>query len=637
MRRVAPKPITLDGGDAEVWSWQRAITGTCRRVAQCTTVSVHVNGAEVAVDRNGDRFSASATLTEGKNTVVARCRDGSGREYGSDTITIKQRLKRRPTALVRASMGPSGILLDARGSRPAEPGGPPLVKYVWRARHGNPARLTFRRAGDDASLATALPPATDGEYYLSVKVVDAEGRSDTASTYFALENGKPRLVDLDRARPAWVEPAVIYGVVPHNFGPDGFRSVAERLGYLADLGVDAIWLSPSNATPRRGHGYAVTDYFKLRRDYGTKADFRRLVKEAHAQGIRVLMDFVPNHTSLEHRYMKHAQKHGKASPYYDFYDRNPGTGEHTHYFHWEDLPNLNYDSAEVRRWMLEAFAYWVRDFDVDGFRVDSCWGVKLRRPDFWPEWRRELKRMKPDLLLLAEASARDPYWFTHGFDAAYDWTDELGHWAMEHVFEDPDRITARLHAALTNEGRGFHEDALILRFLNNNDTGKRFISRYGLGLERVAAAVLLTLPGLPCIYTGQEVGAEFEPYRTLGPICREDRHGLRDYYRRLIRLRRDVPSLHSRLWQALSVEPADRVYSYTRRAGPDDSPALVVANFSAEPVRATIHLPQGLPPLGRGGRLTDLLNGEQVQVGGKNESGLAIPMPPHSARIIVAR
>ncbi len=636
MRRAASKPIALDGGDAEVWSWRRRITGTCRCAVHCATVSVSVNGADVAVDREGGRFSASATLTEGKNTVVARCRDGGGRECGSDTIALRQRLKRRPTALVSASVGRGAVLLDARGSRPSEGGGAPLVKYVWRARRDNPAPLTFRRTADDAAVATVAPPTADGEYYLSVKVVDAEGRSDTASTYFVVEGGKPRLVDLGRERPAWIERAVIYGVVPHNFGPEGFRSVTERLGHLADLGVDAIWLSPSNATPRRGHGYAVTDYFRLRRDYGTKADFRRLVKEAHARGIRVLMDFVPNHTSIEHRYMKHARKHGKASPYYDFYDRDPETGEHTHYFFWKDLPNLNYDNPEVRRWMLEAFCYWVRDFDVDGFRVDSCWGVKLRCPDFWPEWRRELKRIKPDVLLLAEASARDSYWFTHGFDAAYDWTDELGHWAMEHVFEDPGRITARLHAALTNEGRGFHEDALIFRFLNNNDTGKRFISRHGLEMEKVAAAVLLTLPGLPCIYTGQEVGAEFEPYRTSDPICWQDRHGLRDYYRRLIRLRRELPSLHSRGWRALSVEPADCVYAYTRHAGPDDSPALVAANFSAEPVRATIQLPDGLPALIWGRRLTDLLSEERVEVGETSESVLEVPMPPHCARILVA-
>ncbi len=422
--------------------------------------------------------------------------------------------------------------------------------------------------------------------------------------------------------------------MPHNFGPHGFRSVMERLDYLRDLGIGAIWLSPCNATPTRGHGYAVSDYFKLRRDYGTKADFRRLVKEAHARGIRVLMDSVPNHSFLHHRYMAHARKHGKASPYYHFYDRDENTGDHTYYFNWKSLPNLNYDNPEVRRWMLEAFSYWVRQFDVDGFRVDSAWGVKLRRPDFWLEWRRELKRIKPDLLLIAEAGARDPYWFANGFDAAYDWGDDLGRWSMESVFTDPSCIARRLHRALTNKGRGFHEDALIFRFLNNNDTGPRFITRHGRPLAMVAAAMLLTLPGLPCIYTGQEVGAEFEPYKTLGPISWRDAHRLRGYYQRLISLRTKLPSLRSRHWQPLKVDSPHQVYAYLRHAGPQDPPLLVLLNFSPETADAALTLTDRALPFAGPVTLADLLREERIQIAPAATSAIRVPLPGLSARIL---
>ena len=625
--------IRLDGGEAEVWAWEREVRGCCCGGSAGCEVTLRVNDSDVPVRREGERFSAVVPLKEGRNRVVAWCRGADGRECCSHEITLEQRLRSRPKARIAVSVGPEGILLDGSASSPGEASGAPIASYRWRARRGNPERLTIRPAQGPRALVR--PPGSDGEYYVSLKVVDAEGRADTARSYFVVDSGRPRPVAWETENAGWVEEAVVYGVMPLYFGPHGFQSVIERLEHLQDLGIAAMWLSPCNATADPGHGYGVSGYFSLRRDYGTKADFRRLVKEAHARGIRVLMDFVPNHTAMGHPYMKDAAARGKASPYYDFYDRNPETGEHTHYFDWTHLPNLNYDNPEVRRWMLEAFSYWVREFDVDGFRVDVAWGIKLRRPDFWPEWRRELKRIKPDLLLLAEASARDPYYFTEGFDAAYDWTDELGHWAMERVFEDPGQIVPRLHAALTNEGRGFHEDALVFRFTNNNDTGPRFITRHGLGRERVAAAMLLTLPGLPCLYTGQEVGAEFEPYRTSGPICWEDRHGLSSYYRRLIALRRGTPSLHSRRWEILAVESEAQVYAYARYNRAGGEPALVVLNFSEEQAEVAIGLTEGLGSLALRRELSDALNEERVAVRHAGERQVRVAVPGCAARILI--
>ena len=143
------------------------------------------------------------------------------------------------------------------------------------------------------------------------------------------------------------------------------------------------------------------------------------MREAHDRDIRVLMDFVPNHTSAAHRYFKDASHLGRESRYWDFYDRD-ADGTVTNYFDWTHLPNLNFDNPEVRRMITEAFAYWVGELDVDGFRVDVAWGVKERAPGFWPELRAQLDAIKPGVLLIAEASARDPYYYSHGFEAAYD-------------------------------------------------------------------------------------------------------------------------------------------------------------------------------------------------------------------------
>ena len=288
--------------------------------------------------------------------------------------------------------------------------------------------------------------------------------------------------------------------------------------------------------------------------------------------------------------------------------------------------------------MLEAFSYWVREFDVDGFRVDACWGVQQRRPDFWPEWRRELKRIKPDLLLLAEASARDPYNFDNGFDAAYDWTENLGQWAWGHFWSDQAESveTAQqiklLKDALTNQPEGYHPDALIFRFLNNNDTRTRFITTHGEELTRVATALLLTLPGIPCIYTADKLGQWFLPYDGGLISWRERYRGLRDYHKKLILLRKEIPSLHSRLWQMLEVGPENQVMGYLRYMEGNVEPVLVLLNFSQEPAQAAVGIPEEFSPL-LTGSLTDLLNDEDIAFTGRN----LIEMNAMSARILTLK
>jgi cyclomaltodextrinase len=414
------------------------------------------------------------------------------------------------------------------------------------------------------------------------------GGASKERVYVRRESRLPDPVTQSR-RPTWIDQAVVYGVVPRSFGDTGgFRDVTARLGALADLGINAIWLSPSNATVPGDFGYAVTDYFRLRDDYGSEADFHELVRAAHARGIRVLMDFVPNHTSASHPYFKDAALYGRASRYWDYYDRD-ADGQSTNYFDWTHLPNLNYGNPEVRRMMTEAFVHWVRDFDVDGFRVDVAWGLKERAPDYWPHLRATLEAIKPGTLLIAEASARDGYYYTHGYDAAYDWTDELGVWAWDGVF---DRVEAAgIVEGLTDALASTKPGRPVFRFLNNNDTGSSFVSRFGTDVTRVASTLLLTLPGIPCVYTGEEVGASFSPYADTGPIVWRDRYNLRGHYKALIALRKHSLALHGPDFDLLAVRGAPGVLAYVRGRR---EPALVVLNFGGVPRTLRLTLPSGL-------------------------------------------
>jgi glycosidase len=627
--------VALFGGSADAWTFHKAIRGSMHNPAACQSVSLENENALVPASLQENFFSAEVPIRPGLNRLTAVCQHTNQEAELSNEISITGRLAQRPTAIITPSLSNGRIVLDGTASQPDELEKHPIREYLWMARLDNPepiAELAIEARGASVALT---PPAADGEYYVSLRVVDEAGREDSSTTYFVVEKGQPRIPDYDHENPAWVEEAIVYGVIPRLFGTPGGPAIQDKLDDLADLGVNAMWLAPINQT--NDYGYSVIDYFELRDNFGSKEDFRAMVQAAHERGIRVLMDFVPNHTSNEHPYFKDTLEKGPDSPYWDFYDRDEN-GDYTYYFDWTHLPNLNYENPEVRRMMLEAFSYWVREFDVDGFRVDACWGVQQRRPDFWPEWRRELKRIKPDLLLLAEASARDPYNFDNGFDAAYDWTENLGQWAWGHFWSDQaDKVeTAQqiklLKDALTNQPEGYHPDALVFRFLNNNDTRTRFITTHGEELTRVATALLLTLPGIPCIYTADELGQWFLPYDGGLISWRERYRGLRDYHKKLILLRKEIPSLHSRLWQMLEVGPESQVMGYLRYLEGNAEPVLVLLNFSQEPAQAAVGFPEEFSPL-LTGSLTDLLNDEEVAFTGRN----LIKMNPMSARILIVK
>jgi cyclomaltodextrinase len=393
-----------------------------------------------------------------------------------------------------------------------------------------------------------------------------------------------------------------------------------------------LWLSPITGTEEGDFGYAVTDHFGLRDAFGTEQDLRELITAAEARGLRVIMDFVPNHTSEQHPYYLSAEQRGPASPYYDFYDRN-AAGEVTTYFDWENLKNLNYDNPEVQRYMIEAFGYWVREFGIDGFRADAAWGVRERAPEFWPRLRDELKRIDPDLLLLAEASARDPYYDLVGFDAGYDWTNRLGEWAWRDAFEAGASTAARLRAALIGS-RTVEADApmprsgaLVFRFLNNNDTGERFVTRYGVARTRLAATMLLTLPGLPLLYTGDEVGAEFEPYDE-GPVLSwTDAHELRKHYARLVALRRDHAVLRSERLEILETSHPESVLAYVRPGEQRADDIIVLLNYHPKPVRAAFPASalRGTAPL------LDLVSGDAIPIASQIP---AVDLPGWGARVL---
>jgi glycosidase len=225
--------------------------------------------------------------------------------------------------------------------------------------------------------------------------------------------------------------------------------------------------------------------------------------------------------------------------------------------------------------------------------------VRSRDPEFWPRWASELKRIDSDLLLIAEAPAFDPYYTTHGFDAAYDWTGELGHWAWQSAFDNPAQTASDLKAAIAADPGN-----AVLRFLDNNDSGPRFVTRYGVARARIAAAMLMTLPGIPSLYAGDEVGAAYEPYQATGAIAWDDPDKLQAWYHDLIALRHREPALRSPLIDLIDTG-ADNVLAYLRSSADGRDRLLVLLNYAASPARIV----PGSAVLPPDAVLVDLLSG----------------------------
>jgi len=609
------------GGDA--WAWEKTLTGT---TDGCDDVVVRVNGKAAQAKVTGDGFEAAARLGKsGENRLEAACGDSGGNE-----VVYRQRLAVRPTARIGVKASRAGIELDGSGSEPTQPTGSPVATWTWSEREGNPEALRFT-GGTDGETATVAAPTREGEYYVTLEVADADGNTDRSTRYFVVDGGGPRAVDMAKESPAWVKDAIVYGVVPFLFGSPPIKAVTDRLPNLARLGVNALWLGPITQPDVGDYGYAVTDYFRINDQYGTEEDLRTLVQTAHEHGIKVMMDFVPNHSSDAHPYFRHAQKNRKRSPYWTYYDRDEN-GDYTYYFDWQNLPNLNYDNPEVRRFMTEGFSYWVREFDVDGFRVDACWGVRERSPDFWPEFREEIKRVKPDVFLLAEATARDPWYVKNGFDVAYDWTEELGVWAWGDVFYDIPSLAQSLDDAINADPQP-HK---VFHFLNNNDTGARFIGTYDSDTTRVAATLLLTLPGVPCIFTGDEIGAQFDPYQDVNPIdWSNDFLKMEPTYRLLCDIRNTEPSMRAPDWTRVEVKPErSGLYAYIRHMPDGSDPVLVILNFAREILNADIALPARFAGA-FDGTLRDLYKKESVP--GGSGTSLNVRMTAVDARVLKAR
>jgi cyclomaltodextrinase / maltogenic alpha-amylase / neopullulanase len=386
--------------------------------------------------------------------------------------------------------------------------------------------------------------------------------------------------------PAWVRDGVIYEIYPRDFSDAGnFAGVTAQLDRLKELGVNILWLMPIHPIGREkkkgpvGSPYAVRDYYAVNPDYGTAADLKRLVFEAHRRGMKVIIDIVANHTAWDSVMMRTPA----------FYVRD-ARGQITYPHDWSDVAELNYDNPDLRRYMTEMLKFWLRDFDLDGFRCDVAGEVPT---DFWEQARRELDRVKPDIVMLAEADK--PELLVSAFDLDYSWPL---HATLNEVMRGR-RPAAALRDTWESDAGRYPRGALRMRFSDNHDE-RRAIARFGEGGALAASALMFTLDGVPMLYNGMEVGDTTESgdpalfYRLpiFWPIVKR-RPEFPRFYTQFIALRKAHTALTRGALEWLRNSDPARVVTYARR---DAAEEIVVAiNFSNTPLEVNVDAPGGAP------------------------------------------
>jgi cyclomaltodextrinase len=387
--------------------------------------------------------------------------------------------------------------------------------------------------------------------------------------------------------PAWVRDGVIYEIYPRNFSERGnFEGVTAELDRLKELGVNILWLMPIHPIGQEkkkgpiGSPYAVRDYYAVNPDYGTAADLKRLVAESHKRGMKVIIDVVANHTSWDSVMMK--------TP--EFYVRD-AQGHITFPHDWSDVAELNYDSPALRRYMIDMLKFWLRDFDLDGFRCDVAAEVPT---DFWEQARVELDKTKPDIVMLAESDR--PELLVRAFDLDYSWPL---HGTLNDVMRGRKAATA-FRETWESDAAKYPRGALRMRFSDNHDE-KRAVARFGEGGALAASALMFTLDGVPMLYNGMEVGDTTESgdpalfYRLpiFWPIVKR-RPEFPRFYQQFIALRKGHAALTRGSVEWLNNSDPARVVAFARRYASED--VVVAINFSNTPVNVTLDTPtSGVP------------------------------------------
>jgi glycosidase len=370
--------------------------------------------------------------------------------------------------------------------------------------------------------------------------------------------------------PSFMEQGNIYEVNIRQYTKEGtINAFAKNIPRLKKMGVQTLWfmpLQPISVEGRKGtlgSYYSVDDYTAVNKEFGTLSDFNKLVTSAHALGMKVIIDYVPNHSGAGHPWLK-------SHP--DFYEKD-STGKARYTADWSDTRELNYDNLVMQDSMINTMLYWVKHTKIDGFRIDVAWGVPYT---FWTKCLTRLRKERP-LFFLAEAD--DAGLHTVGFDATYSWTEF-------HLMNDiaaGKKDVLDLDAALNKIDTSFTKGAWRLYFTSNHDENSWNKADYATMPGKVHAPFAVFTQTynrtMPLIYSGQE-----EP--VLRPIAFFEKDPINfkkferaPFYSALLQLRKTNSAFsEAAQFKRLSIDHPSQMMAYERTNGKDK--VVVVLNLS---------------------------------------------------------
>ncbi len=418
---------------------------------------------------------------------------------------------------------------------------------------------------------------------------------------------------------SWVSSSAIYEVFVRDFSPTGdFRGVIRGLDRVQAVGANVIWLMPiypvgvANRKGSLGSPYAVHDYRATDSAFGNAADFRALVQAVHARRMKLILDWVPNHTAWDNVWV---------AEHPDFYIRNDSGGltvprdDHGKLTDWTDVAQLDYKNPELRRAMIAAMRYWLTEYGIDGFRVDAAGFVP---DDFWREAVPALRTTVPRrILLLAEWGDLKMHRF--GYDLTYAWDSYS---SLKKVWRGAPAVTF-VRRELTDLA-AMPPGGMRLRFTTNHDEtawDQPPVTLFGGSAgARAAYVAMALLPGRPLIYDGQEV----ESPQKLGLFVRDtvawnqpQAAQARAFYRRVVQLARTDTTFTKAELRAVETSDTNDVIAYQRGG------AVVLVNPRPHEVRFTV---TGVAV----GRFRDLLSD-------RTQLGETVTLPAYGAVVLVRR
>jgi cyclomaltodextrinase len=413
-----------------------------------------------------------------------------------------------------------------------------------------------------------------------------------------------------------------WGDVPRrdNFFGGDLKGVLQKLPYLKELGINAIWFNPIFDAPSN-HKYDTRDYFRIDPSLGDIDAFKELLSGCHANQIRVILDGVFNHTGTEFFAFQDVKKYGSASKYSSWYHvhefcRDGKPLEYDCWWGFRSLPELNTNNSEVQKYLFDVITYWSKEVGIDGWRLDVPNEVGH---EFWREFRKLVKGIDPESYIVGEIWKDGSPWLQGDqFDGVMNY---LFRDAMVSFFAHREIDACEFDERLAEIRQLYRPEVnhYLLNLLGSHDTA-RFLTVCHENIRKMAIAVIfqMTYVGIPLIYYGDEVGMTGHG----DPDCRrtmiwdesQQNQRLLRLYQRLIRIRRSYPALRRGSFCTFCVEPSKGLYSFIREM--PSHKVLVVLNNSN--LTYNVELPVGSLGMPDGSKMVDLLSDTEYLIwGGK--------------------